>query len=334
MKDPNIAILGATGAVGREMLRVIEEYNIPVNRLILLSGANSAGTTVPFRGEKNSVGSAEDADFTGIDYILGAVSAELSKKYAPAAVSSGAVYIDNSSAFRLAPDVPLVIPEVNGSDAFSHHGIIANPNCSTIITLMAVGGLARLSPIESMIVSTYQAVSGAGQKGIAELEEQMRSLAGGNKPQCRVFPRQIAGNVIPFIGELSDDLYTDEELKMQNEGRRILHLPSLKVNCTCVRVPVLRSHSISVTLRTVRKITVSEAKSAISGFPGCRLFDEYDPLPFPTPLDSSRQDTVLVGRVRQDVTDDRGLTLWCCGDQLRKGAAANAVQIMRMLSGV
>ena len=333
MKEFRIAVLGATGAVGREMVKVLEEYDIQVSELRLLASARSAGGTILFKGQAITVREAREDSFEGCDYVLGAVQNPLSKRYAPAIVKSGAVYIDNSSAFRMQPDVPLVVPEINGEDAFVNNGIVSNPNCSTIITLMAVAGIARLSPIRNMIACTYQAVSGAGQGGLVELEEQMRDLAEGRKPQPKVFPAPIAMNVIPWIGSPSEDGYTTEEMKMQNEGRRILHSPALTVSCTCVRVPVMRSHSIAVTLRTERPVSVEEAKEAVRNFPGCRLFEEGEGLGYPTPLDSSDQDTVFVGRIRRDLTDPNGLTLWCCGDQIRKGAAANAVQILKLLAG-
>ena len=331
MKKYNVAILGATGAVGQEMLKVLEEYDIPVERLLPLASAKSAGGTVSFKGEDVKIEEAREDSFAGMDFVLGAVKNPMSRRFAPAIVKSGAVYIDNSSAFRMDPEVPLVVPEINGEDAFKNKGIIANPNCSSIITLMAVGGIARLSPIKSMVACTYQAVSGAGQAGLVELEAQMLALAEGKKPEAKVFPTQIAMNVIPHIGDELENGYTDEEMKMQNEGRRILHLPELKVTCTCVRVPVMRSHSISVTLRTARKVSVAEANEAIRAFPGCRLIEDYDGRNYPTPLDTSNQDLVWVGRVREDLTDENGLTLWCCGDQIRKGAAANAVQILKRM---
>ena len=331
MKKYNVAILGATGAVGQEMLKVLEEYDIPVERLLPLASAKSAGGTVSFKGEDVKIEEAREDSFAGMDFVLGAVKNPMSRRFAPAIVKSGAVYIDNSSAFRMDPEVPLVVPEINGEDAFKNKGIIANPNCSSIITLMAVGGIAKLSPIKSMVACTYQAVSGAGQAGLVELEAQMLALAEGKKPEPKVFPTQIAMNVIPHIGDELENGYTDEEMKMQNEGRRILHLPELKVTCTCVRVPVMRSHSISVTLRTARKVSVAAANEAIRAFPGCRLIEDYDGRNYPTPLDTSNQDLVWVGRVREDLTDENGLTLWCCGDQIRKGAAANAVQILKRM---
>ncbi|MBQ7736823.1 MAG: aspartate-semialdehyde dehydrogenase [Oscillospiraceae bacterium] len=331
MKEYNVAVLGATGAVGREMLKVLEEYDIPVKKLLPLVSARSAGTTVPFRGRELLVEEARDEAFSGMDFVLGAVKSNMSRVFAPAIVKAGAVFIDNSSAFRMDPEAPLVVPEINGEDAKANKGIIANPNCSTIITLMAVGGIARLSPIKTMVAATYQAVSGAGQGGLVELEEQMMAMARGEELKCKVFPTQIAMNVIPFIGALTPNDYTDEEMKMQNEGRKILHLPELKVTCSCVRVPVMRSHSIAVTLRTERKISVEEAKEAVRSFPGCRLIEDYEGRCYPTPLDTSGQDLVWVGRIREDLTDENGLTLWCCGDQIRKGAASNAVQILQYL---
>lgn len=331
MKKYNIAILGATGAVGQEMLKILEEFEIPVGKLLPLASAKSAGGHVVFRGESIEIEEARPESFEGMDFVLGAVKNPMSRRFAPEIVKRGAVYIDNSSAFRMDEDVPLVVPEINGEDAFKNKGIIANPNCSTIITLMAVGALARLSEIESMVACTYQAVSGAGQAGFAELDAQLRAHVEGGEAEARVFPTQIAMNVIPHIGDELDNLYTDEEMKLQNEGRRILHLPELKVSCTCVRVPVMRSHSIAVTVKTARKISVDEAKAAIAAFPDVRLVEDYNGRNYPTPLDTSDQNLVWVGRVRDDLTDERGLTLWCCGDQIRKGAAANAVQILKRM---
>ena len=331
MKKYNIAILGATGAVGQEMLNVLEEYDIPVGKLLPLASAKSAGGFVRFKDEDVKIEEAREDSFEGMDFVLGAVKNPMSRRFAPAIKAAGALYIDNSSAFRMEPDVPLIVPEINGEDAFDNNGIIANPNCSSIITLLAVAGIAKLSPIKSMIACTYQAVSGAGQAGLHELEAQISAISAGEQPQAKVFPAQIAMNVIPHIGDELDNLYTDEEMKMQNEGRRILHLPELKVTCTCVRVPVLRSHSIAVTLRTERKVSVEEAKAAVRAFPGVKLVEDYQGRNYPTPLDTGNQNLVWVGRIREDLTDDNGLTLWCCGDQIRKGAAANAVQILKKM---
>ena len=332
MKALNIAVLGATGAVGQEMLKILEEYDIPVNELRPLASARSVGKCVKFKGQDVPIQEARDDAFDGLDFVLGAVEGDMSRQFAPAIKKSGAVYIDNSSAFRLDPDVPLVVPEINGRDAFKNKGLIANPNCCTIIALMAVAGINKCSPIENMVVCTYQAVSGAGQNGITELNNQMAALAAGEKPEVKTFATQIAMNVIPFIDAPYGNDYTKEEMKMQNEGRRILHAPWLKVNCTCVRVPVMRSHSIAVTLRTERKVSVEEAKAAVAAYPGVHLIEDYEGRCYPTPLDTTDQDLVWVGRIRDDLTDDNGLTLWCCGDQIRKGAASNAVQILRLLA--
>ena len=331
MKNCNIAILGATGAVGREMLNVLEEYDIPVSRLRLLSSARSAGSIIPFRGQELAVEEATDASFEGMDFVLGAVKSGMSRAFAPAIVKSGAVYIDNSSAFRMDPAIPLVVPEINGEDAKHNPGIIANPNCSTIITAMAVGALNRLSPIESMVACTYQAVSGAGAGGPIELQNEVDALRAGKSYAPKVFAHQIAYNVIPQIGGEQCDGYTSEEMKLQNEGRKILHLPDMNVSCTCVRVPVVRSHSISAAVHFVHHISVDEARAAIAAAPGCRLVDDLDALQYPMPLDTSDQDLVFVGRIRPDLTDPNGLCLWCCGDQVRKGAATNCVQIAELL---
>ena len=333
MKSCKIGILGATGAVGCEMRKVLEEYDIPVSELRLLASARSAGGKMPFKGQELVVQEATDEAFAGLDYVLGAVENDMSRRFAPAIKKSGAVYIDNSSAFRLEPDVPLVVPEINGADALSHNGIIANPNCCTIITLMAIAGINKISEIDKMIVCTYQAVSGAGTNGINELNDQMAALAKGEKPVVKTFATQIAMNVIPFIDAPYGNDYTKEEMKMQNEGRRIMHNPDLKVNCTCVRVPVMRSHSMAVTLHTKEKVSVEAAKAAVAAYPGVRLIEDYEGRCYPTPLDTSDQDLVWVGRIREDLTDEKGLTLWCCGDQIRKGAASNAVQILLKLIG-
>ncbi len=331
MKKVNIAVLGATGAVGREMLKVLWERRFPVNQLKALASARSAGLQLPYGDGVVTVEEASESSFEGMDIVLGAASNALAKQFAPAIVRAGAVFVDNSSAFRLSENVPLVVPEINPEDVRKHNGIISNPNCSTIIALTAIAALNRVSPIETIVASTYQAVSGAGAGGLAEREQQVRDYAAGAELQAKVFPWQIAFNVIPQIGGDSGNGYTTEEMKMQNEGRKIMHLPQLKVTCTCVRVPVLRSHSISVTLRTARKISVDEARAAVAAAPGCRLVDDLENKVYPMPLDTSDQDIVFVGRIRDDLTDERGLSLWCCGDQIRKGAATNAIQIAELL---
>ena len=331
MKRYNITVLGATGAVGREMLKVLEERQFPVGELRCLASARSVGKKLPFAGREITVEEATDAAFTGADIVLGAAENEIARRFAPAIRAAGAVFIDNSSAFRMEDDVPLVVPEINPEDALQHRGIIANPNCSTIITLVAVAALRRLSPILSMTAATYQAVSGAGAGGPLELEEEVDALYRGEPVQPHVFPYQIAYNLIPRIGGPSTEGYTSEEMKLQNEGRKILHLPEMKVACTCVRVPVMRSHSIAVAARLAQPISVARAREAIAAAPGCRLVDDLSNELYPMPLDTSDQDLVFVGRIRPDLTDPNGLCLWCCGDQIRKGAATNAVQIAELL---
>ena len=327
----NVAILGATGAVGREMLKVLEERNFPIGKLKLLASERSVGKLIPFKGENIAVELADENAFEGMDLVLGAASNELAKRLAPAIVKAGAVFVDNSSAFRMDPDVPLIIPEVNAEDAKNHKGIISNPNCSTIITLTAVNALNKLSPIKTMIASTYQAVSGAGAGGPIELMGEVEALAKGESYENTVFPYQIAYNVIPQIGGEAHEGYTSEEMKMQNEGRKIMHLPELLVNCTCIRVPVVRSHSISVTVKTEKPVSVEAAREIIASAPGCKLVDDLGNKVYPMPLDTTDQDLVFVGRIRKDLTDENGLQIWCCGDQVRKGAATNAIQIAELL---
>ena len=331
MRTYTVAVLGATGAVGREMLKILEERNFPVGKLVPLASVRSAGKTVPFRGEEVTIQEARDEAFEGVDIVLGAAENDIAKKFAPAIVKAGAVFVDNSSAFRLDPNVPLIVPEINPEDVKNHHGIISNPNCSTIITVTAVNALNALSPIRTMTASTYQAVSGAGAGGPIELMNEVEALSKGETYEPKVFSHQIAFNLIPQIGSEQFEGYTSEEMKMQNEGRKIMHLPDLKVSCTCVRVPVVRSHSISVSLHFDRPISVREARETISKAPGCRLVDDLAKKEYPMPLDTSDQDIVFVGRIRPDLTDPNGLCLWCCGDQVRKGAATNAVQIAELL---
>ena len=332
MKLYNVAVLGATGAVGREMLKVLEERNFPIGELRLLASARSVGKEIEFKGTKIAVQEACPIAFEGMDIVLGASTNAVAKELAPHIVKAGAVFVDNSSAFRMDPDVPLIVPEINGDDAKNNKGIIANPNCSTIITLVAVNGINKLSPIQSMVASTYQAVSGAGAAGPVELEEQTKALAEGKPVVCNTFPYQIAANLIPQIGGFNDDGYTSEEMKMQNEGRKIMHLPELTVTCTCVRVPVVRSHSIMATVKTADKLTVEQVQQAIANAPGCVLVDNPAEKKYPMPLDTSDQDLVFVGRIRKDLTDDNSIVLWCCGDQVRKGAATNAIQIAELLT--
>ena len=331
MKQYTVAVLGATGAVGQEMIKILQERNFPVGKLLPLASARSAGKTLKFRGEDVTILEARDEAFAGVDIVLGAAENDIAKKFAPAIVKAGAVFVDNSSAFRLDPNVPLIVPEINPGDVKDHHGIISNPNCSTIITVTAVNALNSIAPIRAMTASTYQAVSGAGAGGPIELMNEVEAIREGKTYEPKVFSHQIAYNLIPQIGGEQFEGYTSEEMKMQNEGRKIMHLPELRVSCTCVRVPVVRSHSISVSLHFDRPVSVKEAQAVIAKAPGCRLVDNLANKQYPMPLDTSDQDIVFVGRIRPDLTDDNGLCLWCCGDQVRKGAATNAIQIAELL---
>jgi len=331
MKLYTVAILGATGAVGQEMIKVLQERDFPVGKLIPLASARSAGKKLMFKGQEVTIQEACDEAFQGVDIVLGAAENDIAKKFAPAIVKAGAVFVDNSSAFRLDPKVPLIVPEVNPEDAKAHNGIISNPNCSTIITITAVNALNKLGPIQAMTASTYQAVSGAGAGGPIELMNEVEALREGKTYEPKVFSHQIAYNLIPQIGGEAFEGYTSEEMKMQNEGRKIMHLPELKVSCTCIRVPVVRSHSISVSIRFDKPVTVAQVREVLADAPGVKLVDDLSKKMYPMPLDTSDQDLVFVGRIRPDLTDDNGICLWCCGDQVRKGAATNAVQIAELL---
>ena len=331
MKLYTVAILGATGAVGQEMIKVLQERNFPVGKLIPLASRRSAGKTLTFKGEEVTIQEACDTAFEGVDIVLGAAENDIAKRFAPAIQAAGAVFVDNSSAFRMDPKVPLIVPEVNPQDVAWHNGIISNPNCSTIITLTAVNALNSISPIRTMTASTYQAVSGAGAEGPVELQNEVDALAKGETYEPKVFSHQIAFNLIPQIGGEAYEGYTSEEMKMQNEGRKIMHLPELAVSCTCVRVPVMRSHSISVSCHFDVPVTVEQVRNVIANAPGCKLVDDLNNKQYPMPLDTSDQDLVFVGRIRPDLTDPNGICLWCCGDQVRKGAATNAVQIAELL---
>lgn len=327
-----IAILGASGAVGQEMMKILAERDLPLDELRLLSGPNSAGKAVEFRGEQLLYRQAAEGSFEGLDIVLGAAENDVAREMWPHIKASGALFIDNSSEFRLDPDVPLVVPEVNGDDAFGHHGLISNPNCVTIIALMALKPISDISPIKTLVASSYQAVSGAGAGGIRELDEQIRAYAAGKEQPFAhgVFAQQIAFNLIPKIGSVGSDGYSSEEMKLQNEGRKIMHLPEMKVCCTCVRVPVFRSHAISMQLTTEEPVSVEAVKAAILKADGVSLADIPNAELYPMPIDCSDQDLVYVGRIRRDNINENGLALWCCGDQIRKGAAGNAVQIAEM----
>lgn len=334
MKKYNIGILGATGAVGKQMIEVLQEYNFPINELHLLASSRSKGKEVVVNGQSYIIEEATNDSFKGLDFVLGAASNDVAKQFKDAILKANAVFIDNSSAFRMDDNVPLVVPEINGDDVFKHQGIISNPNCSTIITLVAINAINKLSKITKIVASTYQAVSGAGAQGPIELNNQMQNIINNEPIQCEVFPYQIAQNVIPQIGSFLDSGYTTEEMKMQNEGRKILHNKDLLVSCTCVRVPVERSHSISALVVTENQLDIETVKSAISKEKGCVLYDEPQTKKYPMPILTSNQDQVFVGRIRKSIVNLNGIELWCSGDQVRKGAASNAVQIMMKLVGL
>ena len=336
MKDLKVGILGATGAVGRQMLTVLEERKFPVEELRLFAGSRSKGSRISCFGKEWLVEETDPERFRGLDLLLGAAENDIAMKYLPLAAEMGVQVVDNSSAYRLDPEVPLVIPEINPEDVRLTKGIIANPNCATIIALTAVGALHRYARIRRMIVSTYQAVSGAGKDGIDELLNEVSALSQGQKPEPKVFQYQIAYNLIPQIGGFNELLYSSEEMKMQNEGRKMLHDEELLVNCTCVRVPIIRSHSESITLEFERKISPEKARELLAEAPGVKLWDEPNEGKYPMPLLTSDQDLVYVGRIRRDLSApkelyDRSLSLFCCADQIRKGAATNAVQIAELL---
>ncbi len=326
-KSFRVAIVGASGAVGVEMLRVMERRNFPVSKLRLLASPRSAGKTLAFQGEDVVIEPLGMNSFEGIDIALFSAGSGISKEFGPVAVHSGAVVVDNSSAFRMSESVPLVVPEINGGDVKHHQGIIANPNCTTAITLMALHPLHKKFRVKRIFASTYQAVSGAGARAIEELRHQVDAHAKGHSFQPEVFPHQIAFNVIPQVDSFLDTGYTKEEMKMQNEGRRIMHLPTFKASVTCVRVPVYRAHSVAVSAEFERPVGLGEAAEAIRHSPGVQLMDEG----YPMPLQCAGQDDCVVGRMRLDCALENGLAFWVCGDQLLKGAALNAVQIAELL---
>lgn len=332
MKNPHVAIVGATGAVGVEMLLCLEQRDFPLSRLTLLASARSAGKTMQFRGEEITVQELTHDSFGEVDIALFSAGSGISQEFAPSAVAAGAVVIDNSSAFRMDPDVPLVVPEINPEAAQERpRGIIANPNCTTIISLMALKPLDTAFGLKSVIASSYQAVSGSGAQGIAELEEQVKAITAGQTFEPKVYPRQIAFNVIPQVDVFTENGYTKEELKMRNEGRKILGNTDLKISCTCVRVPVYRSHSVSITASFCDPVDVEKARAAFAGKPGVQVVDDPANRIFPVPLDTTGKDDCLVGRIRKNLVLDNALDLWVVGDQVRKGAALNAVQIAEIL---
>lgn len=332
MTNPRVAIVGATGAVGVELLSCLETRNFPLASLKLLASKRSAGKQVAFRGEMLTVEELTKDSFANVDLALFAAGGDISREFAPIAGAAGCVVVDNSSAFRQDDDVPLVVPEINPQAAFNHpRNIIANPNCTTIITLMALFPLHQKYGLKTIIASSYQAVSGSGQHGITELENQVHAISNGHPVEISTYPRQIAFNVLPQIDKFADNGYTKEELKMLNEGRKIMSLPELKVTCTCVRVPVYRSHSISCVAQFEKPVDVEGARACYPGKPGVELMDDPAAGVWPTPLDSTNGDTCYVGRIRKDIAIDNALNLWVVGDQVRKGAALNAVQIAELL---
>lgn len=333
MKKYNVAILGATGAVGQEFLNLIEERNFPFANLKLLASKRSAGKKIRFMGREYTVEEATDDSFQGVEIALFAGGAA-SKAFAPAAVKAGAVVIDNSSAFRMDPEVPLVVPEVNPQAIARHKGIIANPNCSTIIMVMALKPLYDLSKIRRIVVSTYQAVSGGGKEAMAELEQQVQDIVAGKEVTANILPGaslpkhyQIAFNLIPQIDVFQDNLYTKEEMKMINETKKIMEDDAMRITATTVRVPVYRSHAESVNVEFADEVSVEAAKKALAAFPGVTMRDDPVEMEYPMPLETSGRNDVEVGRLRRDESIEHGLNFWVCGDQIRKGAALNALQI-------
>ena len=333
MKMYTVAVLGATGAVGQEMINLLEERNFPVGKLVPLASARSVGKTIKFRGEDVKIELACDEAFEGIDIVLGAAENDIAKRFAPAIVKAGAVFVDNSSAFRMDPEVPLIVPEVNPEDIAKHKGVIANPNCTTIIMLVAVAPLHRAKKLRRLVAATYQAASGAGAKGMDELLVQTRQILNGEAIAPKAFAHRLAFSLIPHIDSFYDNGYTKEELKMLNETRKMLHDDSIRVSCTSVRVPVLRAHSEALNLEFCDEITPEEARAILSSAPGVKLVDDPANKLYPMPIDATEQYDVLVGRIRQDISrdDKRGLDIFVAGDQVLKGAALNAVQIAEKL---
>ncbi len=330
-KPVNVAILGATGAVGTELLELLESRNFPINNLKLLASPRSAGNTLTFKGETITVEAVEESSFKDIDVVLASAGGSTSKAWAKTIVDAGAVMVDNSSAFRMNPDVPLIVPEINPEAAANHPGIIANPNCTTILMAVAIYPLHKIQPIERIVVSTYQSASGAGARAMEEVKIQSQAILNGEQPQPEILPYPLAFNLFPHNSPLTESGYCEEEMKMVNETRKIFNEPTLKVTATCVRVPVLRAHSEAINLEFKAPFSIAQAREIIAQSPGVQLLEDWQKNYFPMPIDASGKDDVLVGRIRQDISHPCGLELWICGDQIRKGAALNAVQIAELL---
>lgn len=327
----SIGIVGATGAVGQELIHLLYERGFPIRELRLLASARSKGKTITYKEHSWTVEEATPEAFDDMDIALFSAGAGITTSLAPEAARRGCVVVDNSSAFRMDNDVPLVIPEINPEAAREHQGILANPNCSTIVALMALYPLHQEFGLKRFIASTYQAVSGTGAAAITELENQVKALVNYQPLVTEVYPHQIAFNVLPHVDVFLENGYTKEEMKMQNEGRKIMSLPDVKVSCTCVRVPVYRAHSISIQAEFEKPVDVAVAKAVVDAFPGSELCDDVAHLRYPMPIDYSGKVNCGVGRIRKDTAFDNGLSLWVCGDQLWKGAALNAVQIAELL---
>ena len=330
-KPQTVAILGATGAVGQELLALLAERAFPIKELRLLASPRSAGVAVPWQGKKLEVQAVDEAALQGVDLVLASAGGSVSRQWAPIAVQQGAIVIDNSSAFRLDPEVPLVVPEVNPAAALQHKGIIANPNCTTILLSLALAPLAAQRPLKRVVVSTYQSASGAGARAMEELQQLSRTVLDGGEPQSEVLPYSLAFNLFLHNSPLQASGYCEEELKMLYETRKIMGLDQLRLTATCVRVPVLRAHSEAVNLEFEEPFPVEEARALLSAAPGLELIEDFATNRFPMPSDVTGRDAVAVGRIRQDLSNPNALELWLCGDQIRKGAALNAIQIAELL---
>jgi aspartate-semialdehyde dehydrogenase len=326
-----VAILGATGAVGTELLELLESRNFPLADLKLLASPKSAGSKLKFRGEDITVEAVDDNSFKGLDIVLASAGGSTSKALAPKIVEAGAVTIDNSSAFRMRPDVPLVVPEVNPEAAAKHQGIIANPNCTTILMAVAVYPLHQVQPIQRIVAATYQSASGAGARAMVEVQEQTQAILNGEIPKTEIFPYPLAFNLFPHNTPINEQGYCEEEMKMVNETRKIFGTEDIRITATCVRVPVLRAHSEALNLEFASPFEVAKARAILAQAPGVKLVEDWSANYFPMPIDASGKDEVLVGRIRQDISNPNALDLWLCGDQIRKGAALNAVQIAELL---